>query len=108
MNMASYIDSETFNSASIPFSRTKSVPLDRTSMFSSYADAVEYAKGSYKAEGESRAKPHDSRKLAASSYIGQIITVYENDVVSVYKIDADRTLKIIGGGTVDCGEYGIS
>ena len=104
--MASYIDNPTLiTSVSTAFNRSKNLPLDRSSMFSSYDDAVEYAKGTYKAEGESRPKAHDSRKLAAVSYIGQIITVYENDVVTVYKIDADRTLKILGGGTVDCGSY---
>ena len=87
------------------YQRMSAGPLDRSSMFASYDDAVEYAKGNYIADGESTAKAHDSRKLAGSSYIGQIITVYENDVVTVYKIDFDRTLKVLGGGTVDCGDY---
>lgn len=105
--MASYIEnSSLFQGQGVMFSRTKDAPLDRSSMFSSYADAVEYAKGKYKAEGEARPKSHDSRKLAETSYIGQILTVFENDEVSVYKIDYDRTLKIIGGGSVNCGTYG--
>lgn len=107
--MASYV--EVFKSRiSQPstMQRTRPAPLDRSSMFSSYADAIEYAKGPYIAEGESRERAHDSRQLAGTSYIGQIISVYENDVVTVYKIDFDRTLKLIGGGDVDCGEYGIS
>ena len=87
------------------YNRTSAGPLDRSSMFGSYADAVEYAKGKYIADGESVAMPHDSRQLAGTSYIGQIITVYENDTVTVYKIDADRTLKLLGGGDVDCGMY---
>lgn len=108
--MASYIDnSASTQSIGVSYSRTKSVPLDRSSMFSSYSDAVEYAKGQYKADGEARAKAHDSRKLAGTSYVGQILTVYENDIVSVYKIDYDRSLKIIGGGDsidkIDCGTY---
>ena len=89
--------------------RSKAAPLDRASMFSSYNDAVEYAKGPYKAEGERRASAHDSRKLAGVSYIGQIISVYENDSVKIYVIDADRTLKEVGGFDnftgVDCGPY---
>ena len=89
--------------------RTKATPLDRSSMFSSYDDAVEYAKGPYKAEGERRASAHDSRKLAGTSYIGQIISVYENDHVTVFVINPDRTLKEVGGfdsfDGVDCGVY---
>ena len=83
--MASYIES--FASKldwAMPFQRTGAFPLDRTNMFSSYADAVKYAKGD-------SADP-DSRGLQGTSYIGQIISVYENDVVTVYKITADRTL----------------
>jgi hypothetical protein len=103
--MASYIDTADFTSISVPYKRSTATPIDKSSMFSTYEDAVEYAKGKYKKEGENRATAHDSRKLAGTSYIGQIITVYENDVVTVYKIDFDRTIKVLGGGSVDCGEY---
>lgn len=104
--MASYIENiRTKISQPGTFQRSYSTPLDRTSMFSSYDDAVEYAKGMYVGDGDSRPTAHDSRKLAGTSYIGQIITVYENDVVTVYKIDADKTLKLLGGGDVDCGMY---
>ncbi len=104
--MASYIEKISIRTAQPGmYQRMSAGPLDRSSMFASYDDAVEYAKGTYIADGESTAKPHDSRQLAGSSYIGQIITVYENDVVTVYKIDFDRTLKVLGGGTVDCGSY---
>lgn len=68
-----------------PFQRTGKFPLDRTELFSSYEDAVKYAAGN-------REDP-DSRGLCGTSYIGQVITVYENDVVSRYQINADRTLK---------------
>jgi len=107
--MASYIENFTIDSRiSQPnvFDRTKAYPLDRSSMFSSYDDAVEYAKGLYQGPGDRRPVAHDTRGLAKASYIGQIISVYENDIVSVYKIDGDRTLKLIGGGDVDCGTYG--
>ena len=105
--MASYIENGSVVTQPGMVQRTLAVPMDRSSMFSSYADAVEYAKGKYTGEGEKRPSAHDSRKLAGSSYIGQIVTVYENDNVSVYKIDADRTLKIIGGTDIfDCGTYG--
>lgn len=87
--MASYV--ENFKSKvdfPKPFQRTGKFPIDRTDLFDSYADAVKYAAGN-------RSDP-DSRGLCGTSYIGQIITVYEDDVVTVYKIDADRTLKEIG------------
>ena len=68
-----------------PFQRTGKFPLDRTDMFSSYEDAVKYAKGDR--------KDPDSRGLCGTSYVGQTITVYENNSVSDYKIMADRTLR---------------
>ena len=67
-----------------PFQRTGKFPLDRTSMFDSYEDAVKYAAGN-------KANP-DSRGMCGVSYVGQTITVYENGVVADYKINADRTL----------------
>ena len=65
------------------FVRTGQFPLDRSSIFGSYLDAEKYAKG----DGS------DERGLGLTSYIGQIITVYENDVVTICKINADRTLE---------------
>lgn len=104
--MASYIERVNIKTAQPGmFQRLAAGPLDRSSMFSSYTDAIEYAKGMYIADGESTERAHDSRGLAGSSYIGQIITVYENDVVTVYKINPDRTIEILGGGSVDCGSY---
>ena len=90
--MASYI--ETFASKldwAMPFQRTGTFPLDRTSMFDSYADAVKYAKGNI---GDP-----DKRELCGTSYIGQVISVYENDTVKVYKIAADRSLSEVGTAT---------
>ena len=72
--------------------RSAASPLDRSSMFSSYEDAVEYALGLYKKDGERRASAHDSRKLAGTSYVGQIITVYEDGVITHYTIKEDRSL----------------
>lgn len=60
-----------------PFERTNRFPLDRSSMFESYEDALLYAKG----DGS------DSRGLGATSYIGQTITVWgpnEKDVEGVW------------------------
>ena len=99
--MASYVDNGNKLDWALPFQRTGNFPIDRSSMFSSYADAVKYAKGD--------STDPDSRGLQGSSYVGQIITVYENDVVNVYKIDANRNLSAIGsggggGGTSDYSE----
>lgn len=87
--MANYIES--FKSKmdwGNTFVRTGAFPLDRSSMFSSYEDAVAYAKG----DGS------DSRGLGRTAYVGQVISVYENGKVSVYKINEDRSLEGIGGG----------
>jgi hypothetical protein len=69
------------------FQRGFPQPLDRSSIFSSLADAIAYASGGA-----------DSRGLSKTSYIGQIITVFENDAVDVYKINAARELEPVGEG----------
>ena len=87
--MANY--TENFGSKldwAMPFQRTGAFPIDRSSEFSSYADAVKYAAGN-------TADP-DSRGLCGTSYIGQVITVYENDEVNLYQIQADRSIKKVG------------
>ena len=70
------------------FQRTGAFPLDRSSLFSSYEDAVAYAKGD----------KTDSRKLGGSSYVGQTVSVYDeiNKIVSLYIIETDRSLKEVG------------
>lgn len=79
-----------------PFERKMPYPLDSTSIFSSYADAKAYAKG----DGS------DSGQLGGAAYVGQIITVYEKGVVTVYKIEEDRTLASIGGtDTIEVDYY---
>lgn len=90
--MASYIEEKSAINKldwAMSFQRTGKFPLDRSSMFDSYADAVAYAKG----DGS------DSRAIGGTSYVGQVITVFENDVVTVYKINADRTLGEVGKAT---------
>lgn len=87
--MANYI--ETFKSKmdwGNVFVRTGDFPLDRSSIFSSYADAVLYAKG----DGS------DSRGLGRTSYVGQILSVYESGEVKVYVIKEDRSLDAVGAG----------
>ncbi len=70
----------------MPFQRTGAFPLDRSSVFSSYADAVKYAAGA----GD------DERGLGGTSYVGQTIAVYDNGSVTLYIIEADRSLKEVG------------
>lgn len=55
------------------FQRTGTFPLDRSSMFSSYADALAYAKQ----DGT------DERQIGGTSYIGQPITVYGKGIDGV-------------------------
>lgn len=90
--MASYIEEKSAINKldwAMSFQRTGKFPIDRSSMFASYDDAVAYAKG----DGS------DSRQIGGTSYIGQIITVFADDVVTVYKINADRTLGEVGKAT---------
>ena len=84
--MASYIDNPSKLDWAMSFQRTGTFPLDRSSMFASLVDAQNYAKG----DGS------DSRSLGGTSYVGQVISVYEDDKVTVYKINADRTLGVVG------------
>ena len=51
----------------LPFQRTGAFPIDRSAVFSSLADAQKYALG----DGS------DERELGGTSYVGQIISVYE-------------------------------
>jgi hypothetical protein len=73
------------------FSRLNPDVLDRTSLWGSLIDAQKYAKGDK--------NDPDSRGLFGTSYIGQILTVYENDEVTVYKIDSNRNLIEIGAAS---------
>ena len=70
--------------------RNFKAPLDRSSIFGSYDDAVLYAKGD--------ATTPDSRGLYGTSYVGQVITVYENGEVNVYVINESRELQSVGSG----------
>ena len=71
-----------------PFQRTGAFPLDRSSLFSSLEDALAYASG----------VANDERKLGGTSYVGQPISVYDEDSnsVTLYVINPDRTLKEVG------------
>lgn len=97
--MASFVDNFTGKvwDWTKPFQRTGQFPLDRSAIFASYEDAVKYAKGD--------AADPDSRALYATSYVGQIISVYEDGKVNVYKIEEDRSLAGIGGGALEGTNY---
>lgn len=60
------------------FKRTGNFPLDYSSIFASYDDAVAYAK----LDGT------DSRSLGKTGYVGQIIVVYSEEEVAAYLIVA--------------------
>ena len=74
------------------FQRTGAFPLDRSSLFSSYEDALAYARGD----------KTDARELGGSSYVGQPVSVYDadNNTVCLYIIEADRTLKEVGSAPI--------
>ena len=65
------------------FQRSFAGPMDRTSLFQSYSDALNYARGIA-----------DYRELSGTSYPGQILTVLDN---------GDPTVYVIRGGTVTEG-----
>lgn len=61
-------------------------PLDPSSLFVSKADADLYAAGGA-----------DARGLGGTVYAGQIVSVVENNVVSLYTVETNGTLKAVGG-----------
>jgi hypothetical protein len=81
------------------FQRKNSQPLDRSSIFGSLDDAEKYAAYAGRSKDEQKLLDKDLRELGPTAYIGQIITVYENDSVNVYKINADSKLVLVGGNT---------
>ena len=73
-----YVDLNNKLDWAMSFQRTGKFPLDRSSMFASYEDALAYAKQ----DGS------DSRQIGGTSYIGQIVVVYSDSEVSAYLITA--------------------
>lgn len=61
--------------------RLNPIPLDKTSIFYSYSEASTYALN------------------VNLAYEGQILSVLEDNIVTVYKINANRELEPIGGGS---------
>lgn len=82
--MASYVENfKSYTDWGTVIVRSNKTPLDRTSIFGSFIDANNYAKG----DGS------DDNALGKTSYIGQYLAVYENGVVDIYQITEDRTLR---------------
>lgn len=84
--MANYIDNLTATQIAPwykVFQRNLDKPIDRSSLFGSLEDAEKYILG----DGS------DSRGLGTTSYIGQVIAVYENSKVDVYVIDEDSSVE---------------
>ena len=85
-----------------PFDRKDNLPIDSNSLFPSKALADAYATGVEAtintAIATYKASHADSKieKLTNNSYVGQILTVIDNNVATVYVIEADRTLKAVG------------
>lgn len=99
--MASYIENyKSTNNILNPFKRLGAFPIDITSMFSSVADAQKYAKYVTYTKDEIKNLTDDlkdSRNLGGTAYVGQLISVFENDKVSVFKIQPNGSLGAIGG-----------
>lgn len=70
------------------FHRQKPFPLEDTELFDSFEKAETYAFS------------------GGTSYVGQLVTVVdeESSAVTVYKINFDRTLSVLGEGNVDAEE----
>lgn len=81
-----YTANTDYQSLNKSFKRVSDTQLmDVTGMFNSFADALKYAK-------QNRKDP-DERRLYRASYVGQIITVYENGEIVQYKITEERELQ---------------
>lgn len=89
--MASY--TKVTNTVSLPvsFDPQTAFPLDARSMFGSYEEAVAAA-----------ASAENAGSSNTVYYIGMPLTVYENDEVTMYNIQPDKTLKKVG--TVPVGD----
>lgn len=83
--MASYNPVTNTLDFAVAFNPSTAFPIDTRSMFGSFT-AAQAAAASAENAGSSNTK----------YYFGQIVTVFENDVVSHYSIEADKTLKPLG------------
>lgn len=87
--MAGYVPITNILDFAVAFNPTSAFPLDARSMASSYTEAV--------ARAAAAVEPGSTE---GKYYIGQNITVYENDTVTEYKIQPDKTLKETGSTAI--------
>lgn len=87
--MASYTPITNTLDFSVAFKPTSAFPLDARSMFGSYESAVAAA-----------ATAENAGSSNTIYYIGQQLTVFENDIVSTYLIQPDKSLKAVGAAVV--------
>lgn len=81
-----YTANTDYQALNMSFKRVNETQLiDATAMFNSYQDALKYAKGNR--------KDPDERRFYKASYVGQVITVYENGSILQYKINESRDLE---------------
>lgn len=83
--MASYIKVTNTVNLPVSFNPQTAFPLDARSMFGSYAEAVAAA-----------ATAENAGSSNTVYYIGQTLTVFENDAVNFYQIQPDKTIKPVG------------
>lgn len=87
--MASYEKIKNTLNFAVSFNPSSAFPIDARSMFGKYTDAVAAA-----------ATAENAGSSNTQYYIGQILTVFENDVVAHYSIQADKTLKAVGAAVI--------
>lgn len=87
--MAGYNPVSNILDFAVAFNPSTAFPLDARSMF-----------GSLTAAQEAAATAENAGSSNTKYYIGQQITVYENDVVTHYSIEPDKTLKPLGSNVV--------
>lgn len=89
--MASYIKVTNTVNLPVSFNPQTAFPLDARSIVGSYSEAVAAA-----------ASAENAGSSNTVYYIGQTLTVFENDEVNLYQIQPDKTLKLVG--TVPVGD----
>lgn len=87
--MASYEKITNILDYAVSLSPSAAFPIDARSMF-----------GSYTAAAAAAATAENAGSTNTVYYIGQRLTVFENDVVATYLIQPDKTLKAIGAEVI--------
>lgn len=81
----SYVKVTNLLNYSVSLNPTAAFPIDARSMFGSYAAAYAAAQSA-----------ENAGSTNTVYYIGQMLTVYENGIVSHYSIQSDKSLKAVG------------